>query len=172
MHALPVAQVEAALVSVCGCEPGRARLLARLSAGRIGWAIQAAEDETVRDQRSKLVERLIKLGMATRVDRLAFAFEQSQRYGKEVAGRQSVHAVLDQWSTWWRDVLLTQEGCPDLVVNADRLEILQREAGRHSPQEARGFLDVLTQAGKNLRQNVNPRLALEVLVLAVPQGKA
>jgi DNA polymerase-3 subunit delta' len=104
------------------------------------------------------------------VDRMVFAAEQAQRYGKDMSEREGVHAVLDLWSTWWRDLLLAKAGCQAMVVNADRAEALQRETRRYSLAQVRAFLESLRAAGQQLRQNVNPRLALEVLVLAIPRG--
>jgi DNA polymerase-3 subunit delta' len=170
MHPLPISQIEAALQAPFGCDPQRASLLARLSNGRIGWAIQAAGDQTILEGRQRLLDRLAGFSRATRVDRLAFAAEQGQRYGKDVAERESVHAVLDLWSTWWRDLLLAKAGCQNMMVNADRTEALQNETRRYTLGQVRGFLESLRATGQQLRQNVNPRLALEVLVLAIPRG--
>lgn len=170
MHPLPISQIETALQTQFGCDPQRAGLLARLSIGHMGWAIQAAGDQTVLEGRQRLLDRLAGLSRATRVDRLAFAAEQGQRYGKDMSGRESVHAVLDLWSTWWRDLLLAKAGCQNMMVNADRTEALLKETRRYSLAQVRAFLESLRAAGQQLRQNVNPRLALEVLVLAVPRG--
>ncbi|MDP3046128.1 MAG: DNA polymerase III subunit delta' [Chloroflexota bacterium] len=170
MHPLPISQIETALQAQFGCDPQRAGLLARLSIGHMGWAIQAAGDQTILEGRQRLLDRLAGFSRATRVDRLAFAAEQGQRYGKDMSERESVHAVLDLWSTWWRDLLLANAGCQDMMVNADRAEALQRETRRYSLAQVRAFLESLRATGQQLRQNVNPRLALEVLVLAIPRG--
>jgi DNA polymerase III subunit delta' len=171
MHPLPSAQVEAALRENWACPADRAALLARLSGGAIGWAIQAAQDETVLAQHDRLVDRLAALGAASRVDRLAFAAEEAQRYTKGAVEREAVHAVLDLWATWWRDALLTKTGCPELVINVHREGALQDTARRCSAGQIRDFLEALSIADRQLRQNVNPRLAMEVLALAVPQGR-
>ncbi len=170
MHPLPISQIETALRTQFGCDPQRAGLLARLSGGRVGWAIQAAGDQTVLEGRQRLLDRLAGLSRATRVDRMAFAAEQAQHYGKDMTGRESVHAVLDLWSTWWRDLLLVKTGCHDRTVNADRADALESETRRYSLAQVRDFLESLRVTGQQLRQNVNPRLALEVLVLAMPRG--
>lgn len=170
MHPLPISQIEAALQAQYGCDRQRAGLLARLSGGRVGWAIQAVADQTVLENRQRLLDRLAGLSRATRVDRMAFAAEQAQRYGKDMSEREGVHAVLDLWCAWWRDLLLMKAGCQDRLVNADRTDALQSETRRYSLPQIRAFLESLRTAGQQLRQNVNPRLALEVLVLAVPRG--
>jgi DNA polymerase-3 subunit delta' len=170
MHPLPLSQIETALRTQFGCDPQRAGLLARLSNGRMGWAIQAAGDQAVLESRQRLLDRLAGLSRATRVDRMAFAAEHALRYGKDMTERESVHAVLDLWSAWWRDLLLAKAGCQGILVNADRSDALQSESRRYSLGQVRSFLESLRATGQQLRQNVNPRLALEVLVLALPRG--
>lgn len=170
MYPLPLAQVEGALQDRFGCDQKQAHLLACLSNGRIGWAIRVAQDGSLLEQRDQLLARLISLAKASRAERLAFAAELAQRYTRDVTDRQEVHAILDAWSLWWRDMILVKAGCPELVTNVDRMETLQAEAEHYSLTQARAFLDALAQAGQQLRQNVNPRLALEVLALTVPRG--
>jgi len=170
LHPLPLAQVEQALKVRFGCDQEQAHLLAHLSGGRIGWAIQAAQDRSILEQREQLLAQLIALPGASRPDRLAFAAELAQRYTKDVTERQEVQAVLDTWSIWWRDMILVKANCPELVTNVDRMETLQEEARHYPLAQARAFLEALAQAGQQLRQNVNPRLALEVLALTVPRG--
>lgn len=170
LHPLSLAQVEGALQDRFGCDQERAHLLACLSNGRIGWAIRVVQDGSLLEQRNQLLARLISLAKASRRERLAFAAELAQRYTKDAAERQDVHAILDAWGLWWRDVILVRAGCPELVTNVDRLEILQAEAKHYPLMQARAFLDALAQVGQQLRQNVNPRLALEVLALMVPRG--
>jgi DNA polymerase-3 subunit delta' len=169
LHPLPLEQVEAHLRDQLAVPADRARLLARLSAGRIGWAISAARDPQILDARGQLVDRLASLSRASRVDRLAFGAEYGGRYTKDVAEREVVHAMLDLWSGWWRDVLLTSTGCADRVRNADRTEALEQAAGHIAVPQVRAFLRELALAGARLRQNVNPRLTLEVLALSAPK---
>ncbi len=170
LHPLPLGQVETHLRDSLGVGADQARLLARLSAGHVGWAISAARDPQILESRASLVDRLITLSGGSRVERLAFGAEYGARYTKDVAEREAVHAMLDLWSGWWRDVLLTSTGCRDRVQNADRVDSLERAAGRVAPAQVRGFLQELSVASARLRQNVNPRLTLEVLALSAPES--
>jgi DNA polymerase-3 subunit delta' len=94
-------------------------------------------------------------------------------YASEVAGRFSrdrttVLAVLDLWREWWRDVLLVSSGCQDAITNLDLKDILNGEAGRYDPAQVVAFLRSLAASKRRLGENVNPRLALEVLMLDLP----
>lgn len=169
LRPLPAAAIESALLAR-GVPAERARLLSRLAEGRIGWAIQASQDESLLIARQDTLAQLVRLAAARRSERLAYAQVLAQRFSRDGEGPEEVGEVLELWAGWWRDVLLVQEGCPELVVNVDREEALQREAGRGRPEQSRSFLQALRQTQEQLTQNVNPRLALEVLLLSVPVG--
>jgi len=169
LRPLPAATIESALLSR-DVPAERARLLSRLAEGRIGWAIQASQDESLLIARQDTLAQLVRLSAARRSERLAYAQVLAQRFSRDGEGPEEVGAVLELWAGWWRDVLLVQEDCPELVVNVDREETLRREAGRGRPEQSRAFLQALRQTQEQLAQNVNPRLALEVLLLSVPVG--
>jgi len=169
LRPLPAATIESALLSR-GVPAERARLLSHLAEGRIGWAIQASQDESLLIARQDTLAQLVRLAAARRSERLAYAQVLAQRFSRDGEGPEEVGAVLELWAGWWRDVLLVQEGCPELVVNVDREEVLRREAGRCRPEQSQAFLQALRQTQEQLAQNVNPRLALEVLLLSVPVG--
>jgi DNA polymerase-3 subunit delta' len=50
----------------------------------------------------------------------------------------------------------------------DLADILQAEAARYDPRQVAAFLRSLAAARRRLEENVNPRLALEVLLLDLP----
>lgn len=72
---------------------------------------------------------------------------------------------LDTMLTWYRDILVAKaaDKPESLVVNVDKLDIIEEEAKRFDF----GFLDNIIKqiilTGSFLEQNVNPKLALSVL---------
>jgi DNA polymerase III subunit delta' len=150
-----------------GCPPPHAHLLARLSGGCPGWALEAAtEGETLR-RRGQDLDRLSELFAADRVARLDFAAKMSQN---AVRSRQ----LLNLWITWWRDLLLLV-GRPAAVGHGtsgishiDRCEELAQAAAQASLLEAVAGLRALQTTAAQLEANVNARLALEGLVLSLP----
>ena len=70
------------------------------------------------------------------------------------------------WQTWWRDVVLLSSGCEDLVVNTDLSDTLGQLAGRYDLGQAQAALSGTVTALQQFEQNVNARLALEVLFLS------
>jgi hypothetical protein len=96
--------------------PERAAELARLSGGRLGWAIAAMHDERMMEQRERALERAEALAQGPLSDRMAYAAELGGGYTKE---RAAVQAVLETWQEWWRDILVIAAGRESQAVNRD-----------------------------------------------------
>jgi DNA polymerase III subunit delta' len=143
-----------------GIAPVRAQLLARLSGGRLGWALQAAEDEDLLRRRQHDLDRLSKVLAAGRVERLALAHEAS---GDPAGARQLVEA----WICWWRDVVLFGQGAEGLV-NSDQVEQYSSVSKQMTPAHALATVRALQETATQLESNVNTRLALEGLFLRLP----
>jgi DNA polymerase-3 subunit delta' len=79
-----------------------------------------------------------------------------------------VQEVLDLWLDWWRDLLLVKIGCGDIITNVDRLDKLVEIAEDYRLAQIKAFINSIQAAGEQLRQNANPRLVLEVLMLDMP----
>ena len=159
LRPLPVGLVESAL-RARDVEPERARLLARLSGGRIGWALSAAADEELLSRRSALLEELLAvpmLGIAERIDRAG-----------RLAAKETVQPALDLWLSWWRDLLLVKGDCADALLNVDFVDRLQRDAAVLDLGAIERYIVAIQAARTQLDQNVNARLALEVLLLDTP----
>ncbi len=166
---LPVRTVEEALVENWSLNAERARLLARLSGGRLGWAVAAVEDESLLSGREARLDALLALAGASRAERFAYAGRTAALFTYD---REAVLAILDLWRQWWRDVLLMQTGLSDQITNSHRLDKLRLEA-RQYPQEAVvRFLEEIGRTRRQLQDNINPVLALEVLMLALPAPPA
>jgi DNA polymerase-3 subunit delta' len=160
--------IEAELIENRGVAPDRARLLGMVSRGGIGWAISAALDPGIYDARSSRLAGLIDLAGAALDVRFAFAAKLAAQYGKD---RDAVGETLGLWLEWWRDLMLVKAGCPELITNVDREPELEHTAEDYSLAGIRRFMDAIRAAADHLEQNANPRLALEVLVLGMPESE-
>jgi DNA polymerase-3 subunit delta' len=165
--ALPVATVERHLADL-NASPEDAALLARLSGGHIGWALGALEDSGFREARAQEMEQIEALAAHGRVERFEYAEKLAARFGRS---RDEVYTTLSLWAGWWRDVLLAAAGSERGIVNVDRREALAASAGRYQPAAVARFLRALRDARQDLESNVNPRLALEALMLRSPAPK-
>jgi DNA polymerase-3 subunit delta' len=144
-----------------GVPPSQAQLLARLSAGRMGWALSVWQDETLLQQRQQDLDRLLELLSSDRVQRLDFAWKAS----RDPEGARRLLAV---WTGWWRDLLLLCSQGPGYVLNVDRLDELQALINHSSTAQAWSTIRALQDACVQLDANVNARLALESLLLQLP----
>ena len=161
LRPVPFPLLESVLRQRGNGEP-EARLLARLSGGRVGWVLDASGDDAVLSHRERDLDQMIQLLGATRVERLNFAWEISRNPN---AGRAS----LELWTVWWRDLLLMHNQGQEHVVNIDRSDELGWMADRSTMPQVRLALDALQSAAAQLEANVNARLAWEGLVLSLPR---
>jgi DNA polymerase-3 subunit delta' len=77
--------------------------------------------------------------------------------------------MLELWTTWWRDVLLTQVGCPEACCNVDQQAEIARHAAGLESNTVREYLHTLHRIEGYLHHTVNTRMALDVLLLRLPQ---
>jgi len=162
---LAATEVETALNSRWGIEPQKAKLLARLSHGCLGWALSAASDDGLLQQRAEKIDRLLDIINADYEERFAYANQLAAQFTQN---RGLVQEVLDLWLDWWRDLLLVKIGCGDIITNVDRLDKLAEIAEDYRLAQIKAFINSIQAAGEQLRQNANPRLVLEVLMLDMP----
>lgn len=145
--------------------PQQADLLARLSQGRIGWAVERLTDSAAWDDRERRLQDARQLPEQGAVDRLAYAEGLSRKAG-------DLQPTLVAWTSWWRDVLLAQHGCVAHVTNVDLAAEIDEAARHYTAADVRGFLARLEQAPDHLNRNVNSRLLLETLLLHMPAPAA
>ncbi|MFC1958810.1 DNA polymerase III subunit delta' C-terminal domain-containing protein, partial [Chloroflexota bacterium] len=60
-------------------------------------------------------------------------------------------------------------GSIDSVTNIDQLGLLSNMARGYSLSQIKAFIQGILAAGEQLRQNANPQLVLEVLMLGIPE---
>jgi DNA polymerase-3 subunit delta' len=166
LRIVPRQEVRQALLEQWNASPEQADLLAALSYGRPGWAIQALQTDSVLPKRTENLDKLRQMLEAGLLERFTFAEKQQQRWRR---GKYSdVIDLLECWQGWWRDLQLIGQGCPDLVVNIDHLEGLRTIAQRVPQGGVLGFLRALGAARQQLKDQVNPRLVFENLLMQMP----
>jgi DNA polymerase-3 subunit delta' len=165
---VPAADIELALTSA-GTDPPQAALLARLAGGRIGWALEAARDPALLEQRTERLDQARAVAQMTVAQRMRLAESLSERFRQD---RTQVLQTLDGWVSWWRDVMLTQAGAPGGVANVDSVDALEEDAARYDRDEVARFVQALMAAREHLQANVQSKVALEALLLEAPLRRA
>ena len=163
---LATTEIEAALNNRWGIEPPKARLLARLSHGCPGWAFSAAIDDGLLQQRAERMDRLLDIVNADYEERFTYAAQLATQFNQN---RGVVHEILDLWLDYWRDLMLVKAGCNDDITNVDLKATIIKMAGNYSLAQIKAVINSLQAAGEQLKQNANPRLVLEVLMLSIPR---
>jgi DNA polymerase III subunit delta' len=163
LRPLPLEQVQTALETRWEVEPERAALLARLSAGRLGWAVNAHTRPELWDERSERLKELLALTAGSPRARLSY----SERISRQP---EALEQALALWSTWWRDLWLIQCGAPEAITNLDRRAELDEQAALYRPEQVEAALLDVMQTARRIKANVNARLAMDVLALRMPSA--
>jgi DNA polymerase III subunit delta' len=161
LRPLPASLVRQALETHWQVEPERAALLAQLSAGRLGWAVRAAADEALLTERTGFLNILETAIGEWRVGRFALADALSK-------DKESLPVALEFWQSYWRDVLLLIHSTVTPITNRDRRHALEQLAVALSVEDVQRALAAVERTIRYVDQNVNVRLALDVMMLDIP----
>jgi DNA polymerase III subunit delta' len=165
---MSVAAETAALIEKKGLEPQRARLLAGLSHGCPGWALDAAGNDSILEQRTEELDGIIKVIKGDYEERFTYVGRLAARFSQD---RGAVYRSLDEWCDFWRDIMLQKLGRDDMIINIDRKTELVELAGEFPLEQIKGAIESIRACARQLQQNANSRLALEVLMLDIPIKK-
>ena len=165
---MALAEVEKELVDVHGLEAQQAQIIARLSMGRLGWSLAAVAEPSVLEKRREDLERLGQLPAATLQERFSFASDLASLYYRD---RHEAEETLQLWLGWWRDILLIQEGAESFIHNLELADVLRRQARDWTSGQVARFAKAILATAEALDSNANARLALEVLMLALPKER-
>lgn len=164
LRPIPMPQVAHALQTRWGVEPEKARLLAHLSGGRLGWAVQAVTEPELLQRRLQWVEKMVAMLQAPLLERFLHAAELAR-------DPEATQEALAIWLGWWRDVLLLAGGAEEnrgreesLLTNLDQRARLEEIAQRFTPAQIAARIRAIQAAMDRLRRNANVQLTLEALL--------
>ena len=160
LRPMPHAECAAALTeSLSLAEPEAARLAA-LARGRYGLAVQLHEDPSLIQLRHTAAEDLARLVAAGRNERFDYAARLAGQWRRE---RASVLGTLDVWRWRWHHALASAAGVeaaePDEVAPLPAVPVATAAEALRATQRTR----------QRLIENTNPQLAIEVLMLDLPE---
>ena len=140
--------------------------IARLSRGRMGWAIDVASSpKKLHSIREKFdaIEEIVKSGIESR---FSYATELADILGRD---RDVGMSELDLWLVWWRDVLLVKGGGEEFITLLSRTRSLRFVAGSLSSSQVVGAVNDIRDIVNRAQVNVNLRLVLERMMLLLPR---
>ncbi|MCB0037345.1 MAG: DNA polymerase III subunit delta' [Anaerolineales bacterium] len=163
LRPLSVSQVSYALETHWHTPTATAQLLGHLSNGRLGWAVQAAADETILQTRQEQISLLNEALNGRRVERFVMADKLSRK-------PEVLSDILQTWLGWWRDLTVLSNGqtAAEALINIDQKEQFDQLLGRWDSKQILHGLNKTNEALWQLERNVNVRLMMENLFLNYP----
>ena len=154
----PNSRIQAELEKQLGIESTESHVLAALSEGSFKKAF-GKDRELYLEQRRELLKTLTGLSSGSILPILDFA-------ERLAADKTILPDILEIFQAFYRDVLMTLQGCSDAeLVNLDLKDKVHRISGRESVATILIKLDALIEVRRQLDRNVNCQLAMEVLLL-------
>ncbi|MQG20516.1 MAG: AAA family ATPase [SAR202 cluster bacterium] len=147
-----------------GVENETAQEIIRIAHGRIREALEIASDPTILESRYEKLQSLMALRNQSLATRIAFAEQMAKDFSQN---RDLVLSDLALWIEGWRFLLLSAAGISRETIGRG----IPEKALNYQLSDILGFLEKLMSTTAALHQNVNPRLALESLLMAIPQEK-
>jgi DNA polymerase III subunit delta' len=152
--------VAAALVSMRGMQEGDARLIAKMTGGRLGLALGTDADE-LRQRRGSFIGLLGQLAEGGDARLLKRAEEASKTDG-------ALEDLVFFGTLWFRDVVvILLGGGAELTYNDDMLDELEAWADRLSLSRCEDAIGLLSALGRSLERTFNRRLLAEETFLRV-----
>jgi len=144
------------LVDRIGMDNQRALLLARLSGGSIGRAMELNEDDIVAYR-----TELLKLLSITRRNDPFSLINFASFLGQ---GKKEIKQGLNILGTIFRDALVLKETQKnEILINQDNSSFISRQAARLSGGQILQNIALVERAGDIIEQNVNKSLTLETM---------
>jgi DNA polymerase-3 subunit delta' len=154
---LPTETIAAQLREM-GTDHDSARIAAALAGGSVERAKEIVEGDWLQERKS-LLEKLAALSPEGVIQLFAAAEESAK-------DKEGALHLVDLLNVFWRDVLLIQTGTPE-IVNSDLAPLITGLSKRNSLERVIEKLESIARARQSLTRNANPRLAIEVLLMAL-----
>jgi DNA polymerase III subunit delta' len=161
LRPLSMFETSRGLQAIKGIPAETADQLAHISGGRPGYAMRLLDQPELLEIRRAYIEEILMLLASSRRDRFAFAFTH-------LNNKEELRNELQVWLTFWRDVLIYAADVNGAVTNLDFIAPLKQLAsvvGMH----AKFYITCVEKTLDRIDHNINPRLALEVLLMDFPR---
>jgi DNA polymerase III subunit delta' len=162
----PLNETQAYLEKIREVPQETAKLIAHLSGGRVGAAIQMADDPELISRRHEELDTFLNLLPAARYERFSLASKLTKTYKD---ARKNALGAVTVWLSFWRDVFVRASGADLPLVNVDLGEQVTQAAAILDVLTARALVIAHEKALQELDQYANAQLLLETLMLQWPR---
>ena len=161
LRPLSVEEIQSAL-ETRGLEIGRAKLIAHISGGRMGYALRLIENDALLEVREEKLNDLLTLLPASRVEKFSYADKLSK-------DKDAMRQTIMFWLSYWRDVMLRTAQAEAPLANVDRNVEIEDIASRMDLSASRRVVSGLEEALEKMDKNVNSKMLAEVMLLDLPK---
>jgi len=164
MQAMAVNDLEQVLHHELGYSLEESRNVARLSDGRIGWALKALNDKTFLAERHQQIELLVGILKGD----LKAKFDYAAKLSRPAGNHLELQNELRMWLSWFRDVIMVQNNLPLNITNIAWQSTVQLHATNTTKLEVLEASKAILETSNFIEKNVNTRILLEALMLKLP----
>lgn len=143
--------IREALIESHKVDSVKAHVLSSLSCGALGTALKLKNEEFF-DKRERIINALSSHSIAD------WDFDKTPK--------AELRVLLNIMLTWYRDILVTKSGGPD-VVNIDKRDIISIEAKRTGFGKLDNVIKRIISTQGYLDRNANPKLAMAALGISI-----
>ncbi len=147
-----------------GVPAAEAERIALLARGSPGWALRAVSQPKIVAQKEQSIEQLCSLfdlGLEARL-------QLAETLAAERKDRASIRRNLETMTLLARDLLLLKNDLPSRLVSGRQAETLRAQGARLNLAQIMSYLNQLRVTMDRIDRNVDPRLALEALMVSLP----
>lgn len=156
---VPLQEIEDYLVHTKKIDRNRAKVLASLSNGVIGKALQLSEDDEFQERRSKVIQ-------ITRDILYAKEIEVLENIGFFQEERDYIEEILETLVTWYRDLLIYKDtGKEEFLINIDNTTEILQQSHKASLDKIKRMIFTIEETKHNLKANANFQINIEVMLL-------
>lgn len=146
-----------------GKDSGEIGFIASYADGVIGSALELMESEDFKEIREKAVELVLRLNGAKLVD----IFEIYDFFEEN---RDRIDQILDIMLVFYRDLLVAgKSGNENILINSDKKDIILRNVDKFSMEKLLKNIETIEAVRKNIKQNANYQLAIEVMLMKLQE---
>jgi len=163
---LPSYLVSDWLIKEKGLEESEAHLLASLSEGSPGKALEIKE-EIANIERRKLLKSWVGSKSLSIEEKEAWI----ESLPTQPSERESLHLILEMAKTLLRDLIVLKTSDKGFgMIHSDLIEEIKEVAERWNLSSLLKRMEILHQTSQAIRSNANPRLSLEAMMLSWAKG--
>ena len=165
LRPVPIDTIALALVSRFSATEADARDLAALSGGNPGWAIAALSDPSMVDNARESASRILTTLASGLEQRFNYAMDIGTKFRRD---RPSIVNEMTRWTEVVRDIALVKHGLGEKTPATYDRQQLETIAGRMSDGDIGLALATIEETRDAVNANTLPQLAIEVMMLELP----